>query len=78
MATEIEEPGAVEEEPQADQYDLHINLSREMQPALKKSAELAYAMGDIPKPNLVNLMELFIGWGLTIQKQKWIARMGYK
>ena len=78
MVTEkVEEPSTVEE-PQADQYDLHINLNREMQPALKKSAELAYAMGDIPKPNLVNLMELFIGWGLTIQKQKWIARMGYK
>jgi len=46
-------------EPKPD-YDLHINLTREMQPALKKSAELAYRMGDIPKPNLVNLMELFI------------------
>jgi len=30
---------------------------------LKDAAELAYRMGSIPKPDLVDLMNLFIGWG---------------
>jgi len=59
-------------------YGFQSNVRNEIRAKLKDATELAYAMGDIPKPNLVNLMELFIGWGLTIQKQKWIARMGYK
>jgi len=59
-------------------YDLHIEVPAEMRPVLKDSAELACKMGDIPKPNLVDLMNLFIGWGLTIQKKKWLDRIGYK
>ena len=35
-------------------------------------------MGDIPKPDLVNLMNLFITWGLSIQKKKWLDRVGYR
>jgi hypothetical protein len=31
-------------------------------------------MGDIPKPDLVDLMNLFIGWRLSIQKKKWLSR----
>jgi uncharacterized membrane protein YbjE (DUF340 family) len=27
---------------------------------------------------LVDLMNLFIGWGLQIQKQKWLDRVGYR
>ena len=60
------------------EYGLHIRMNKEMQPVLKDAAELAYAMGDIPKPDLVNLMNLFIGYGLTILKKKWLDRMGYR
>ncbi|MDO9581082.1 MAG: hypothetical protein Q7J06_11060 [Bacteroidales bacterium] len=60
------------------EYGLHIRLAREMQPVLKDAADLAYKMGDIPKPDLVNLMNLFIVWGLSIQKKKWLDRMGYR
>jgi len=28
--------------------------------------------------DLIDLMNLFIGWGLTIQKKKWLDRIGYK
>ena len=59
-------------------YGFQSNVRNEIRAKLKDATELAYAMGDIPKPSLTNLIELFIGWGLTIQKQKWIARMGYK
>ena len=59
-------------------YDLHIEVPAEMRPVLKDAAELAYKMGDIPKPNLVDLLNLFITWGLTIQKKKWLDRVGYR
>ncbi len=64
-------------EPKPD-YDLHIKVPAEMRPILKDSAQLAYKMGDIPKPELVDLMNLFIGWGLTILKKKWLDRVGYR
>jgi len=59
-------------------YDLHIKVPAEMRQMLKDSAELAFKLGDIPKPDLVDLMNLFIGWGLQIQKQKWLDRVGYR
>lgn len=59
-------------------YDLHAQIPREMQTVLKKATQLAYKLGDIPKPELVDLINLFIGWGLAIQKKKWLDRMGYK
>ena len=59
-------------------YDLHIEMPNEMRQTLKDSAELAYRLGDIPKPDLVNLMNLFIYWSLNILKQKSLDRMGYK
>lgn len=62
----------------AAEYDLHIRVPAQMRVALRESALLAYKMGDIPKATLENLMELFIGWGLSIQKKKWFDRMGYK
>ena len=34
-------------------------------------------MGEIPKPDLTNLMNLFIGWGLAILKKKWLDRADY-
>jgi len=77
--TTVAEPVATEAvtEPKPD-YDLHIKVPAEMREVLTESAQLGYALGDIPKPNLVNLMNLFIGWGLAIQKKKWLDRMGYR
>jgi len=49
-----------------------------MQPVLKDAADIAYEMGDIPKPDLVNLINLFIVWGLSTQKKKWLDHMGYR
>ena len=77
MVTE-EKPTEGEVVAAEEKYDLHIRLDKEMQPVLRDSAELAYKMEDIPKPDLVNLINLFIGWGLSIQKKKWLDRMGYK
>lgn len=68
--TELAEPKPI--------YHLHIELADEMKQRLKDCAELAYKMGDIPKPDLVNMMNLFIGWGMEIQKKKWLDRVGYK
>ena len=67
----------VETEAKPD-YDLHIKVPAEMRQVLKTSAELAFKLGDIPKPDLVDLMNLFIGWGLQIQKGKWLERTGYR
>lgn len=67
-----------ESEPEPGQpYHLHIVLAEEMKQTLKDATELAYKMEDIPKPDLVNLMNLYITWGLAIQKQKWLERVGY-
>lgn len=77
----VNKPGVVATEtPGAEQgeYGLHIRLEKGMQPVLKDAAELAYKMGDIPKADLVDLMNLFIVWGLSIQKKKWLDRMGYR
>ncbi|MFH1646612.1 MAG: hypothetical protein ABID71_02825 [Chloroflexota bacterium] len=74
-ATEVETPP----EPEAKQeYDLHIKVPAEMRQKLRDCAELAHKMGDIPKPDLVDLMNLFIGWGMAIQKKKWLDRVGYR
>ena len=59
-------------------YDLHIKVPAEMRSILRDSAELAFKLGDIPKPDRVDLMNLFIGWGLEIQKHKWLDRVGYR
>jgi len=32
----------------------------------------------VRQPDLVDLMSLFIEWGLTIQKRKWFDRAGYR
>ena len=74
MEQQVEEATTVEPKPD---YDLHIKVPAEMRSTLRDSAELAYKMGDTAKPDLVDLMNLFIGWGLTIQKKKWLDRVGY-
>lgn len=82
MNEEVEEAPAAEATPEPSpepkpDYDLHIKVPAEMRSVLKDAAQLAHKMGDIPKPELVDLMNLFIGWGLTIQKKKWLDRVGY-
>ncbi len=72
MTTE-NEPGVATEETEQGEYGLHIRLAREMQPVLRDAADLAYKMEDIAKPDLVDLINLFIGWGLSIQKKKWLV-----
>jgi len=72
---EVIEPVETEAKPD---YDLHIKVPAEMRQVLKDSAELAFKLGDIPKPDLVDLMNLFIGWGLQVQKGKWLDRVGYR
>lgn len=74
LGTEVE---PTEAEPQA-KYDLHITVPNEMRQKLKEAAELAALLGDIPKPDLVNLMNLFIFWGFSILKRKGYDRMGYR
>lgn len=79
--TVVAEPSAVAEPSVAEAsptYDLHIKIPREMQERLKKAAQLAKKLGDIPKADLVDLINLYIEWGMSIQKRKWLDRMGYK
>lgn len=64
-------------EPKAE-YDLHIKVPEEMRAKLKDAAELANKLGFIPKPDLVDLMNLWIHWGLEILKKQWLDRVGYK
>ncbi|MBA7590129.1 hypothetical protein ES708_32235 [subsurface metagenome] len=78
MVVEKAPETAAEETGEKSEYGLHIRLAKEMQPVLKDAADLAHKMGDIPKPDLVNLINLFIVWGLSIQKKKWLDRMGYR
>lgn len=59
-------------------YELHVKVPREMQEQLKELALIAYRLGKITKPDLVDLMNLFIGWGFHVLKQTWLDRMGYR
>lgn len=58
--------------------DLHVRIAPEMREKLETASQLAFKLGDIPKGNLVNLMDLFINWGMEILKKKWLDRVGYK
>ena len=78
QAEEVTQAEPVEPVEPKVEYDLHIKVPNEMRTVLRDAAELAYRIGDIPKPDLVNLMNLYIGWGLSIQKKKWLDRMGYR
>jgi len=73
---EVIEP--VEKSEVKPDYDLHIKVPAEMRQILRDSAELAFKLGDITKPDLVDLMNLFIDYGMQIQKQKWLDRVGYR
>jgi hypothetical protein len=44
---------------------------------IRASAELANKMGDTLKSDLIDLMNPFTGWGLTIQKKKRLEWIGY-
>ncbi len=58
-------------------YGLHSKILSEMRGVLKDGAELGLHLVNIFKPDLVDLLNLFIGRGLSIQKKKWLDRMGY-
>ena len=57
---------------------LHIKVDREKQQELRDAAELAFGLGAIEKPDLTNIVNLFIGWGMAVLKKKCLDRMGYK
>ena len=76
-ATEVEVAPEQATEAKAE-YDLHIKVPADMRQKLRDCAELAYKMGDIPKPDLVNLMNPFISWGMAVLKKKWLDRVGYR
>ena len=59
-----------EEQIGAETYDLYIVVPRAIQEKLKKSAELAYKLGLITKPKLAELMNLFIGLGMSTLKDQ--------
>lgn len=69
---------AAEVETKAEVYDLHIRLPGESKEKLKDAAELAYRLEQIPKADLVALMNLFITWGLVVLKKQWLDRIGYR
>ena len=71
--SEQEEPQQVEE---ATAYEVHITFPRAMQEKLRKSVDLAYKLGLIPKPKLAELMNLFIGLGMSTLKSQYLKRMG--
>ena len=73
--TEVIEPVETEAKPD---YDLHIKVPAEMRSILRDSAELAFKLDIIPKPDLVDLMNLFIAYGLQVIKGKWLDRVGYR
>ena len=81
MEQQVEEVTAEQpsEEPQTRaEYHLHIKVPNEMRGTLKDAAELAFRMGSIPKPDLVDLMNLFINWGMAVLKRQWLDRVGYR
>jgi hypothetical protein len=83
METGTDSPPAedtIEVEPveEVKDYDLHIKVPSEMRQTLRNAAELAYEMEDISKPDLVDLMNLYIKWGMEVQKKKWLDRIGYR
>ena len=78
----VEQPAVevakVAEEAKPGIYELHIKVPREMQDKLKKAAILANKLGLTPKPELAELMDLFLGWGLNTLHNAYLQRMGFK
>ena len=60
------------------EYDLHIRVPEDMRQKLKDLSDLAYKMEMISKPDLIDLMNLFISWGFAILKKQWLEKVGYK
>ena len=50
----------------------------EVREKLRDASELAYRLDAIPKPELVELMNLFIAWRMTVLKRQWLDRSGYR
>lgn len=76
--TEGSEATATEAKPE-EQYDFHIKLQgTNLDEKLKDAATVAYRLGLITKPTMAQLMNLFIGWGLALLKEKWLAQVGYR
>ena len=72
------EATATEAKPE-EQYEFHIRLhGANIDEKLKDAATVAYRLGLITKPTLAQLMSLFIGWGLSVLKQQWLERVGYR
>ena len=71
-----QEPQKIETSGEPKIYELHIRIPDDMRTVLQTAAVLAHKMGDIPKPELISLMNLYIAQGLAIQKRKWLNRMG--
>ena len=61
----------------AETYELHIAVPRVIKEKLKKSAELVYKLGLIPKPKLAELTNPYVGWGMNVLKSQYLKRMGY-
>jgi len=70
------EAAQVAEEAKPGIYEIHIRVPREMQGKLKKAAVLANKLGLTPKPELAELMDLFVGWGLYFLHEEYLKRMG--
>lgn len=62
--------------PEDELYELHIRLPREQQAKLKTAATLAYKLGLIAKPELTELINLFVNWGMTVLRSQYNKRMG--
>ena len=60
------------------EYDLHIKVAESMRQKLRDCTVLAFEMGDIPKPDLVDLMNLSLGWSFNILYLKWLDPSSYK
>lgn len=61
-----------------DNYELHVLVPRQMQQTLKDAADLASRLGLIEKPELKDLMNFFINYGMAILKKTWLERAGYR
>ena len=77
-ATEVA-PETTESTEAKEAYEFHIRLHGEnIDQKLKDAATIAHGLDLIPKATLANPMSLFIGWGLSILKQQWLEKVGYR
>jgi len=75
----VQRPAAKTPKVTTEQYEFHIRLhGADIDEKLKDATTVAYRLELIPKPQLAQLMSLFIAWGLAILKQRWLDRVGYR